>query len=154
MTCATHDSPRSFWVAHAGPYGYQNPPLATVLRVASPPFSSNVAYAHSGNSVGLSWGFFLFSLMPLEFTPTLSKNNCILQYVILSILSYSFYYCLFCIWWFLKFSFFFFNFISRHFISFDFCIQFWSSCFFNVFYTYLWLIIFFSISSHIFLLHF
>jgi hypothetical protein len=81
----------------------------------------------------------LFSLMPLKFAPSLSNNNCILQFVTLSILSHSFYYYLFCIWWFFKFSFFF-NFISRHFIQFDFCIQFGSpafDCFFNVFYTYL-----------------
>jgi hypothetical protein len=60
MHVPTRDSPRSFWAVHAGPYDYQNPPSATVLRVVSHPFSGSVACAHGGDPVGLRWSFFSF----------------------------------------------------------------------------------------------
>jgi hypothetical protein len=53
MHVPTRDSPRSFWAVHAGPYDYQNPPSATVLRVVSHPLSGSVACAHGGDPVGL-----------------------------------------------------------------------------------------------------
>jgi hypothetical protein len=62
--------------------------------------------------------------MPLKFTPTLLKNNCIVQFVILSILSLILFITIyFAFDDFLSLAFFF-NFISRHFFQFDFYIQF------------------------------
>jgi hypothetical protein len=66
----------------------------------------------------------LFSLMPLKFTSTLSKNNCVFYFVILSILAFLLLIAInFDFYFFFKFSFFF-NFVLGYFISFDVFIQF------------------------------
>jgi hypothetical protein len=61
-----------------------------VLGVASRSLSSGVAHAHGEGLVELRWSFFFlsfFSLMPLKFTPDLPKNNCVLQFAVLPILT-------------------------------------------------------------------
>jgi hypothetical protein len=129
-------------VLHEGPSSYQNPAFAAALREAGRPLLDGVAHAHRGGLVGLQWSSFLsslFSLMPSKFTSDLWKNNYVLKFVVLLILTILLLitiYLTFDAFWNLVF----FRFHSRHFIQFDFFIWFGPSIFYcsiSVFYTFL-----------------
>jgi len=77
--------------AHKGPCSGPSPTSAAVLGVARRSFSSGVARAYGGGLVGLRWRFFPSSLFSISFPRKTclnfkKKNNCILRFVILSIL--------------------------------------------------------------------
>jgi hypothetical protein len=115
---------------------YQNPPSMMMLRVMSHSFSSNMVLAHDRDPVGLRWNFFFFplsfSLMLLKFMSSLPTNNCVLQFIILTILVVILLIIIyFDVFWSLTF----FSFVHEHFILFDFYIIF---CPF-----YFWLLFFF-----------
>jgi hypothetical protein len=119
--------------------------------------SYNVARASGGGSVGLRCDFFLSPLFSfsspktsrLNFNKTIMSSDLWFDWF----WSFFFYHCLFSFWCFLKI---FFNFISWHFIQFDFLIQFGPFTFdfsISVFYTFLDYYLFAS-SSLLILLHF
>jgi hypothetical protein len=77
-------------VARKGPCGGPSPASAATLGAARRSFSGGVASAHGGGLVGLRWRFFPSSLFSISFPRktrlNFQKNNCVLQFVILSIL--------------------------------------------------------------------
>jgi hypothetical protein len=72
------------------PYNNQNPTFTTVLGTSHHHLFDNVIRAHKGGLVGLRWMFFFSSLFSLSFPRksclNFQKMNCVIWYVILSIL--------------------------------------------------------------------
>jgi hypothetical protein len=87
MHASTRDSPTLLGRA-CGAIQLKNPASMVVLGAASYPLSGNVARAQGGGPVGLRQSFFF--LMPLKFMSVLSKNNYVLYFVILLILTFTF----------------------------------------------------------------
>jgi hypothetical protein len=141
-------------------FGYQKLAFVVMLGAACRPLSNNVAHVDRGGLVGPRWSFFsssLLSLIPLKFKLDLQKNNCVLRFVIWSILTFFLLIIVYLV--FVVSSSIFFNFIPGHFIQFYFLIQFGPStfdCSISVFYIFFfWLLLFFlAILSLPILLHF
>jgi hypothetical protein len=77
-------------VARESPCNNQNLAFTVALGAACRPFSDGEARAHGGGPVRLRWRFFLSSLFSLSFPReshlNFQKNNCVIRFVILSIL--------------------------------------------------------------------
>jgi hypothetical protein len=78
-------------VAHEIPSGYQNPAFVVALGAASRSLFGSVVCVYGRDPFGLwrsCFSFFsIFSLIPWKFMHGHLKNNCVLQFVILSILT-------------------------------------------------------------------
>jgi hypothetical protein len=68
-------------------YGCQNPAFTAALAMTNHHFSDNVGVLMAKFRLGCDEVFFLSFLMPLKFMSAFPKNNCVLQFVILSILA-------------------------------------------------------------------
>jgi hypothetical protein len=77
-------------VARKGPCGGPSLASTAMLGATRCSFSGGVARAHGGGPVGLRWRFFPSSLFSISFSRktrlNFQKNNCVLRFVILSIL--------------------------------------------------------------------
>jgi hypothetical protein len=87
---SAHHGLRAIQVARKGPCGGPSPASTATLGVARRSFSGGVARGHRGGLVGLRWRFFPSSLFSISFSRktrlNFQKNNCVLRFVIVSIL--------------------------------------------------------------------